>query len=89
MLMKDDFTFDAGFFKTETADQLIELMKKGNPWKEIELIDIITVGNKGTLFYEGIDSVTKAKIRIAEIITVDGDKVASCVACISQLTGKE
>lgn len=88
-LMKDDFKFDAGFFKTNSADQLVEMMKNGNPWKEIKLLDKIITGNKGVLFYEGIDSVTNTKVRIAEIMEVETDKVASCVASISQLTEKQ
>ena len=82
-LMKDDFKFDAGVFKTDTADQLIEMMKNGNPWKDVELLDFVVNGNKGALIYEGIDSITNSKIRIAEIITVEGHKVASCIANIA------
>ncbi len=83
--MRDDFKFDAGAFQTDTADQLIEMMKNGNPWKEIMLLDMVVNHNKGALFYEGIDSVNDAKFRIAEIITVEEDKVASCIATITQL----
>ncbi|MEZ4688533.1 MAG: nuclear transport factor 2 family protein [Bacteroidia bacterium] len=88
-LMKDDFYFDAGFFKTESADQLIEMMKNGNPWQDVQLLDIVTHDDKGALFYEGIDTVTQSRVRIAEIITVEAGKVASCVATISQMTQED
>ncbi|GAA4271807.1 hypothetical protein U6A24_14550 [Aquimarina gracilis] len=87
--MKDYFKLDAGIFKTESADQLIEMMKKGNPWKEINLLDFVVTNNKGALVYEGIDSVTNVKTRISKIITVVDNKVASCITTIAPLSGKE
>lgn len=86
-LMKDDFKLDAGLFQTETADQLIDMMRQGNPWKEIQLLDSVFSENKGVLLYEGIDSVTNSKIRIAEVITVKDGKVATCISSISTLVG--
>jgi hypothetical protein len=65
------------------------MMKNGNPWKEIQLLDIVTRDNKGALFYEGRDSVTNSKIRIAEIISIESGKVASCITSISKLTQEE
>lgn len=88
-LMQDDFKMDAGFFKTDNADQLIEMMKMGNPWKDITLIDILTSGEKTSLTYEGVDSVTGNKIRISEVISVRDGKVASCLSTISTITPSE
>lgn len=85
-LMADDFKLDAGIFKTENADQLIEMMKMGNPWKDIELLDFIVEGNKGAIIYEGTDSVTEARIRVSEIVTIKDNKVASAITNITQLT---
>lgn len=88
-LMKDDFKFDAGDLITHSADDLIRLMKRGNPWKDIELIECVVDDNKGALLYEGTDSETSVRFRIAEIITVEEDKVSACIANISRLPDSE
>ncbi len=87
--MKDDFQFDAGLFKASSADELVAMMKMGNPWKDIVLLDKAISENKGALIYEGVDTVTNAKIRIAEVITVKDGKVASGIANITQLPTDE
>lgn len=87
-LMKDNMVFDTGIFKTDSADQLIQLMQKGDPWQAIKLLDLVIEGNKGTLIYEGINSVNQSKIRIAEILTVEDGKIANCLASISVITEK-
>ena len=84
-LMHDDFHFDAGGFVSRNADELIGMMQSGNPWKDIRLIDCIVEGEKGALFYEGTDSMTGARIRIAELITVRDGKVIRCIANIVTL----
>jgi hypothetical protein len=45
----DDFKIDAGVIKTDSADQLIEVMKKGNPWKDILLLEFLVADSKGIL----------------------------------------
>lgn len=87
--MHDDFRFDAGGFKTDSADELIGMMKSGNPWKDIRLLDFVVSENKGALVYEGTESVTDATFRIAEILTVTGDKVSACLTTIAQLPEHE
>lgn len=84
--MADDFQFDAGSFKTQSADELIEMMKKGNPWKNIELVHSVFHDNSGSLFYEGTDSVSGERFRIAEFLVTRQRKVSSCMACIVKLT---
>ena len=84
-MMADDFLFDAGIFKTTSADALIDMMKKGNPWKDIELLDMVVYGSKGALIYEGTDAVTGSRIRIAEILTVANSQLVRGIASISQL----
>lgn len=86
--LADDFKFDAGTFSTNNADELVEMMKKGNPWKDIKLLDSVITENKGALLYEGTDSVTNTKFRVTEIITVKEDKVISCFANITQISNK-
>lgn len=84
--MCDDVHFDAGAFQTQTADQLIALMKRGNPWKDIQLLDtVMGEENKGALIYEGTDSVSGTRMRIAEIITVCDEKIARCITTIAAL----
>ena len=84
-LMTDDFQFDAGVFSTNSADELITMMKNGNPWVEIVLLDAIFEQEKGALIYEGVDSITKNKFRVSEIITIRDGKILSCIANITQL----
>ena len=87
-LMQDDFYFDAGSFQTHSADALIELMKKGNPWREIVLLEMLVDGNQGAMVYEGIDSKSGKKMRIAEVLKVKENKVSTCISSISEFTNK-
>ncbi len=81
----EDFYFDTGVFHTSSANELIEAMKKGNPWENTILLNSVFEKNKGALVYEGVDSITKEKIRISEILEVKKGKVASCISSISFL----
>jgi len=85
--MVDDFGFDAGAFTTDTADQLVAMMKQGNPWTDIVLLECMFEADRGVLLYEGTDSVTGKRFRISEWLTVEGDKVSSCRAAIAELPG--
>lgn len=83
-LMTDDFKFDAGFFKTESAEQIIDIMKKGHPWKDIVMLAQNIQKDKAFLIYEGMDSVTSKKYRVAEYLILRDKKVAECLTTISE-----
>ncbi|MCB0761820.1 MAG: hypothetical protein KDC12_09890 [Flavobacteriales bacterium] len=73
-MMADDFTFDSGALQTDTADEIVKLMKKGNPWEDVQLRECVAEGGKVAICYEGTDSMTKTRFRISEMITVDPDR---------------
>lgn len=87
--MADDFEFNSSELKTTSADELIKIMKKGNAWKDISLLDSVIEDNKAALLYEGTDSVTGTKYRISEILTVEDGKVSYCTSTTAEVPNKD
>ena len=62
-------------------DAFVQFCQQGTPWQDVELIDSLFTADGGALIYEGTDSKDGTRIRVAEIVRVEGGKVAGANAC--------
>ncbi len=73
-------TFDMGG-NAMPADAFVEFCRKGNPWKDVTLIDSMFTAEGGALIYEGTNTADGSRVRVAEIVRVQDGKVHSANAC--------
>jgi hypothetical protein len=66
---------DAGFGVFEDPDAFTEVSMNGHPFTHVELVDVFAHPMGATIVYTAIDSVTKDRVRVSELIAVglEGD----------------
>ena len=62
-------------------DAFLQMCKQGSPWKDVDLIDSLFTDDAGALIYEGTDTKSGERVRVAEIVRVEGGKVVGANAC--------
>ena len=62
-------------------EQFVQFCQQGNAWNDVELLDSMFTAEGGALLYEGTDSGTEQRIRVAEIVRVEGGRVVGANAC--------
>ncbi len=62
-------------------EAFVQMCRQGNPWDDVKLIDSMFTDAGGALLYEGTDRKTGTRIRIAEIVRVEGGRVCGANAC--------
>ncbi len=69
-----------------TAEQFTAMCKQGNPWQDVELLSSRFTDEGGALLYEGTDTKTGKRVRVAEFIDVADGKVTGANACFGSGT---
>jgi hypothetical protein len=80
--LSTDFRMDGGQIQFPNRDAFIDFCKNGPSWKKAKLIDALFLENKAALLYEGITA-TGEKIRIAEFLTFNKNKITQSTVAIS------
>lgn len=63
------------------SEQLVVMSENGTPWKNVTMIDSQFSANKGSILYEGTNTLTGKVIRVAEFITIENGKIVTANAC--------
>lgn len=84
--LADDLKFDGGIFTANSAEELMAIIKQtASPWKDVHLLGSLFSEGEATIFYEGTDIKSNQKIRVAELITIQNDKISQVIAVINPL----
>ena len=75
-----------GVFEANNAEMLLTITKSGNPWKDVEMLELICDENKAALIYQGTDTTSGQKFRVSEFITLDNHKIQQVIGSIAMLT---
>lgn len=73
--LSNDYTFDAGMFYANSPEESVTIAQAGNPWKDVELLDIVCNDNKAALIYQGTDYQTGIRYRVSEFLTIKYGKI--------------
>ena len=84
--LADDVIADAGLFRVEGADKFVAMCKAGPGWREVRMMEELYAETHAAILYEGINTGNEQKMRVAELIQLDGGKIASIQSCLSPLT---
>lgn len=88
--LADNLEFDGGMFKGKGGDAFREMIEQTeSPWENVTLLDSVFTDEKAALIYEGVDTTTKIKTRVAEVVTVQGDKITRIYAVITPLNDSD
>ena len=71
---------------TMPREAFVQMCQQGSAWDNVELIDSLFTADGGALIYEGTDTKTEKRIRVAEIVRVQDGKVAGANACFGSGT---
>lgn len=69
-----------------TREQFIQFCQQGHPWRDVELLDSMFTAEGGALLYEGTDTGSETRVRVAEIVRVQGGRVCRANACFGSGT---
>lgn len=78
--LADRIDFDIGFARFQDADAMKKAAEEGPRWRDVTLLASLFHGERGTLFYTGVDSGTDKRMRVAEFITVREGKISAILA---------
>lgn len=84
--LADDVVADAALFRVEGADRFVALCAEGPAWRDVIMVDELYTENHCAILYEGINTGNNQRMRVAEIIRLDGDKIVEIQSCLSPLT---
>lgn len=80
--LSKDFKIDAGKIQFNSVDMFIEFCKNGPSWSQVKLLDALFLEKKAALLYEGVTQKNE-KVRIAEFLEIDRNKIISAKVAIS------
>ncbi len=83
--LADDYQFDAGMFKCSNGDEAVAIAQMGNPWKEVELLDMICKEDHAAIIYQGIDINSGAQFRVSEFLKIKDRKITGGFGVVTQL----
>jgi len=84
--LHDNIKADLGFFKTNNKAEFIGMMSHNPvPWKDVNLVFSKYEDNFACIIYEGINTQTKAKMRVAEALEIREGEIIAVHSVISQL----
>jgi hypothetical protein len=82
--LSDDFTFDLGYGGMAN-DDLVWWVQQKPPWRDLRVVARIVHEDKAALVFEGTDSATSLRHRVAWFVEVSGDKILRVVETDSRL----
>ncbi|MEQ9423251.1 MAG: hypothetical protein RJQ09_02450 [Cyclobacteriaceae bacterium] len=81
--LDDNCTADMGMFQASNAGELMSVVRSNpTPWKNVELLDSTFSDDRGTIVYQGEDSLMGTKFRACESIEVKGGKIVKIVGLV-------
>ncbi len=73
--------FQAGALKG--PDALVEISKKGNPWRDVTMLDAVYGEEHATIVYRAVDTVTLANVQVAELLRIENGKIRTATGTFS------
>lgn len=84
--LASDVEFDAGGQVLKGADRLTAMVRETeSPWEQVTLLASIFEDEAAALFYEGVDSRSKIKTRVAEHLAIRNGRIGRILAAICPL----
>ena len=84
--LTNNFKIDAGLFSFSSKEDFVQFLKANpTPWKDVRLLSSIYSEDGAAILYEGINTATNAKMRVAEHIQFEGMRIAKIYTVITQL----
>ena len=84
--LADEVVADAGLFRVDGADKFVAMCAEGPAWRDVEMLDELYGEDHAAILYEGINTGNEQRMRVAELIRLEGGKIASIQSCLSPLT---
>ena len=84
--LADEVVADAGLFRVEGADKFVAMCADGPAWRDVEMLDEMYGENHAAILYEGINTANEQRMRVAELIRLEGGKIMEIQSCLSPLT---
>ncbi len=74
--LADEVTLDFAGMPMEGAKAVRQMVEASpDPWTDVKLIDAVYTTDGGALIYEGTSSKSGARVRVAEVLHVEGDRI--------------
>lgn len=84
--LSNTFSIDAGFFSFTDKERFISFLKENpTPWKEVNLISSMYTSNRAAMLYEGVNTENEKKMRVAELIQIEGGLITDVQTVITEL----
>ncbi len=80
--LAEHFSLDSLSMGFNNRDEFVEFCKNGPKWSDVKLLDSLFSDSQATLLYEGVTD-TGHKIRVAEFLRLDSNKLIKSSVCIS------
>lgn len=81
-----DISFDMNGFQLNGIEAVMGMvMQDPTPWKEVELLDSQFSPAQAAIIYQGVNTATDQKIRVAEHLCLANDKITRATVVMSML----
>lgn len=82
--LADEVVFDSGTQTLSGADALtVAVETTESPWKSVKMLASMFGEDEAAILYEGVDKRSGIKTRVAEHLTVRGDRITRIIAAIA------
>jgi len=84
--LAEDIVFDRNGHQLQGVEAVIGmLMQNPTPWKEVQLLDAVFSSDQAVLVYQGVNTATNQKIRVAEHLHLANLQITKVTAVLSIL----
>lgn len=83
-LFTPDATFDSGL-EILSLDDIAWTAQNSLPMSDVSVLSTVVDGERGAVFFEGVDGVSKLRHRVAWLLRFHGDKVCQVVSAVTIL----
>ncbi len=82
--LSDEVVFDSGTHTLSGADALNSAVETTeSPWKSVKMLAAMFGAEEASILYEGVDKRSGIKTRVAEHLTLRGDRITRIIAAIA------